>query len=30
VTRARNLAVYVPSDFPEPQLELIVLLPQER
>ncbi len=30
VTRARNLAVYVPSDFPEPQLELLILLPRER
>lgn len=28
VTRARNLAAYVPSDFSNPQLELIVLLPQ--
>lgn len=28
VTRARNLAAYVPSDIPAPQLELIVLLPQ--
>jgi type VI secretion system protein ImpJ len=27
VTRARNLAAYVPGDFPSPQLELIVLLP---
>jgi type VI secretion system protein ImpJ len=25
---ARNLAVYVPSDFPNPQLELLILLPQ--
>ncbi len=24
---ARNVAVYVPSDFPDPQLELVVLLP---
>ena len=28
VTRARNLAVYVPGDFPNPQLELIILLPE--
>ncbi|MCZ2075153.1 MAG: type VI secretion system baseplate subunit TssK [Bryobacteraceae bacterium] len=28
ITRARNLAAYVPGDFPEPQLELIILLPQ--
>ncbi|OPZ80417.1 MAG: hypothetical protein BWY76_03363 [bacterium ADurb.Bin429] len=28
VTRARNLAVYSPGDFPNPQLELIILLPQ--
>lgn len=27
VTRARNLAVYVPGDFPNPQLELVILLP---
>jgi type VI secretion system protein ImpJ len=27
VTRARNLAAYVPGDFPAPQLELLVLLP---
>lgn len=30
ITRARNLAAYVPSDFPEPSLELIILLPRER
>jgi type VI secretion system protein ImpJ len=30
IARARNLAVYVPSDFPEPQLELVILLPRER
>jgi type VI secretion system protein ImpJ len=30
IQRARNLAVYVPDDFPSPQLELIVLLPQEK
>ena len=28
VTRARNLAAYVPGDFPNPQLELVILLPQ--
>jgi len=28
ITRARNLAAYVPADFPNPQLELIILLPQ--
>lgn len=28
VVRARNLAVYVPGDFPSPQLELIILLPE--
>jgi type VI secretion system protein ImpJ len=28
VTRARNLAAYVPGDFPSPQLELIILLPE--
>jgi len=28
VTRARNLAAYVPGDFPEPQLELYILLPE--
>lgn len=28
VTRARNLAAYVPSELPNPQLELIILLPQ--
>lgn len=30
IRRARNLAVYVPSDFPEPQIELVILLPRER
>lgn len=30
VQRARNLAVYVPTDFPNPQLELIILLPKRR
>jgi type VI secretion system protein ImpJ len=29
VTRARNFAAYVPNDFPNPQLELIILLPKE-
>jgi type VI secretion system protein ImpJ len=28
VERARNLAAYVPAEFPNPQLELIILLPQ--
>ena len=28
VTRARNLAAYVPGDFNNPQLELIILLPE--
>ena len=28
VQKARNLAAYVPADLPNPQLELIVLLPQ--
>ena len=28
VTKARNLAAYVPGEFPNPQLELIILLPQ--
>jgi type VI secretion system protein ImpJ len=28
VVRARNLAVYVPSELPEPQLELVVMLPK--
>ena len=28
ILRARNLAAYVPGDFPNPQLELIILLPQ--
>jgi type VI secretion system protein ImpJ len=27
VTRARNLAAYVPDDFPNPSLELLILLP---
>ena len=29
VTLARNLAVYVPSELPNAQLELIVILPAE-
>ena len=29
ITRARNLAAYVPGDFPNPQLELIVVFPQD-
>ncbi len=28
ITRARNFAVYIPADFPNPQVELIVLFPQ--
>lgn len=28
ITRARNLAAYVPGDFPNPQLELLILLPE--
>lgn len=28
VVRSRNLAAYVPGDFPAPQLELIILLPE--
>ena len=28
IQRSRNLAAYVPGDCPEPQLELIVILPQ--
>ena len=28
VTHARNLAAYVPDDFPNPSLELLILLPQ--
>ena len=27
IVRARNLAVYVPSEFPDPQLELVIVLP---
>jgi type VI secretion system protein ImpJ len=29
IVRARNLAAYVPGDFPSPQMELIILLPEE-
>jgi type VI secretion system protein ImpJ len=28
VVRSRNLAAYVPGEFPNPQLELVILLPQ--
>lgn len=28
IARARNLAAYVPGDFPNPQLELVILLPE--
>jgi type VI secretion system protein ImpJ len=28
VTRARNFAAYVPGDFPAPELELLILLPE--
>jgi type VI secretion system protein ImpJ len=28
IGRARNLAAYVPGDIQNPQLELIILLPQ--
>lgn len=30
IVRARNLAAYVPADFPSPQLELLVVLPPNR
>lgn len=30
VRRARHLAVYAPSEFPSPEMDLVVLLPQER
>ena len=30
IVRARNLAAYVPNDFPSAELELIILLPQAR
>jgi type VI secretion system protein ImpJ len=29
IRRARNLAVYVPSDFEDPSLELVVILPED-
>jgi type VI secretion system protein ImpJ len=28
IGRARNLAAYIPGDFPEPHAEIIVLLPE--
>jgi type VI secretion system protein ImpJ len=27
ITRSQNVAAYVPEDFPNPQLELVILLP---
>lgn len=30
ILRARNLAVYVPSEFPDPQMELVIVLPAKR
>lgn len=30
ITRARNFAAYVPGDFPNPQMELLILLPEAR
>lgn len=30
IQRARNFGVYVPRDIPDPQLELIILMPQRR
>ena len=30
ILSSRRFAVHVPSDFPEPQLELVILLPRER
>lgn len=30
IARERNVAVYVPSEFPDPKLELVVMLPRER
>ena len=30
ITRARNLAAFVPGDFPAPQMDLLILLPEER
>lgn len=29
IQRARNLGVYIPADFPNPQLELVILLPNK-
>jgi type VI secretion system protein ImpJ len=29
IKRSRNLAAYIPSDFPDPQVELVILLPTE-
>jgi type VI secretion system protein ImpJ len=28
IANARNVAAYVPGDFPEPELELVIMLPQ--
>jgi len=28
IMRARNLAAYVPGDFPTPKMELVILLPE--
>lgn len=30
IVRSRNFAAYVPSDMPEPQMELVILLPEAR
>ena len=30
IVRARNVAVYVPSEFPDPQLELVLVLPAKK
>jgi type VI secretion system protein ImpJ len=30
IVRARNVAVYVPSEFPDPQMELVLVLPPSR
>ena len=29
IVRARNLAAFVPGDFPNPKMELVILLPEE-
>jgi type VI secretion system protein ImpJ len=29
IRRSRNVAAYIPAEFPEPQAELVILLPQE-